>query len=84
MKRLSFIICQLSFSVALVAFAACSSSDDSIAEEPTPAQPANGKYTLTVNASKGDNAMTRALKTGTDGLDGYWSAKRYMSIQHKK
>lgn len=63
----------MSFSVALVAFAACSSSDDSIAEEPTPAQPANGKYTMTIQASKGDNAMTRALKTGTDGLDGYWS-----------
>lgn len=35
-----------------VAFAACSSSSDDITE-PASAQPANGKYTLTVNASKG-------------------------------
>ena len=75
MKRLSFIICQLSFSVALVAFAACSSSDESIAEEPTPAQPANGKYTLTVQASKGDGAMTRALGLSNDGttLNATWA-----------
>lgn len=63
----------MSFSVALVAFTACSSSDDSIAEEPTPAQPANGKYTLTVNASKGDNAMTRALDLDDNTLNALWA-----------
>ena len=45
MKKPSFIIYHLSFSVALVvsvalaAFTACSSSEDSIAEVPTPSTP---------------------------------------------
>lgn len=45
------------------AFAACSGSDD--ITEPTPAQPTNGKYTMTVLATKGDASReqngTRAL-----------------------
>ena len=42
------------------AFAACSSSDDSIIEQPVnPTEPKT--YTMTINASKGDDATTRGL-----------------------
>ena len=51
MKRLSFIICHLSFSIAL-AFTACSSSDDIIDEQPVnPTEPKT--YTMTIQATKG-------------------------------
>ena len=43
-----------------VAFAACSSSDDSIIEQPVnPTEPKT--YTMTIRASKGDDATTRGL-----------------------
>ena len=62
--------------MAGAAFAACSSSsDDSIIEQPTP-QPVTGKYTMTVNASKGDGeAATRALTLdeGTKTLSASWA-----------
>ena len=47
-------------------FTACS-SDDNITGE----QPANptGKYTMTINASKGDGATTRALSLGRNDAD---------------
>lgn len=65
----------MSCCVALVAFTACSSSSDSDFTEPTPTQPANGKYTMTVQASKGDGAMTRALGLSNDGttLNATWA-----------
>ena len=54
-------------SVALVALTACSSSEDSIAEAPTPSTPDAPKtYTMTVTASKADNATTRALGLSSD------------------
>ena len=47
--------------MAGVAFAACSSSDDSIAEQ-QPVNPTESKtYTMTIRASKGDAAGTRGL-----------------------
>lgn len=62
--------------MAGTAFTACSSSsEDSINEEPTP-QPVTGKYTMTVNASKGDGgAATRALTLdeGTKTLSASWA-----------
>ena len=73
MKKSSFIVCHLSFSVALlvsvalVALTACSSSENSIAEAPTPSTPDAPKtYTMTVTASKADNATTRALGLSSD------------------
>ena len=46
--------------MAGAAFAACSSSDDSIIEQPVnPTEPKT--YTMTINASKGNDATTRGL-----------------------
>ena len=46
--------------IAGAAFTACSSSDDTIIDEPQPVNP-TGQYTMTIKASKGDDAVTRAL-----------------------
>lgn len=56
--------------MAGAAFAACS-SDDNITGE----QPANptGKYTMTVNASKGGDATTRALSLEGKTLNATWA-----------
>ena len=79
MKRLSFIICHLSFSVALVAFTACSSSEDSIIDE-QPVNPAQKTYTLTVNATKGSDAQTRALSLDNNTLNVKWAATDEVSV----
>ena len=60
--------------IASATFVACSSDSDSIIEEPQPVNP-TGKYTLTINASKGGNeAPTRALTLSDDGktLNATW------------
>ena len=54
------------------AFTACSSSSDNDIIEPTPTQPSNGKYTLTVNASKSSSATTRALSLDGNTLNATW------------
>ena len=46
--------------IASATFVACSSDDDIISENQKPVNP-TGKYTLTINASKGGDATTRAL-----------------------
>jgi hypothetical protein len=46
-----------------IVFAGCSSSDAPIEQPINP----TGKYTMTVNASKGDNATTRALSIDGEG-----------------
>ena len=53
-------------------FASCSSDNDAVAEQQS-VKP-TGKYTMTVQVTKGD-ADTRALKLGTDGtsVDAYWT-----------
>ena len=53
-------------------FAACSSSDDNIIEQQS-ANPGEQVYTLTINASKGDGATTRALTLTSDGLIASWT-----------
>ena len=53
-------------------FTACSSSSDNDIIEPTPTQPSNGKYTLTVNASKSSSATTRALSLDGNTLNATW------------
>lgn len=57
-----------------VAITACStsSSDNEIIDQ-TPAQPANGKYTMTVNASKSSSATTRALSLDGNTLNATWT-----------
>ena len=79
-------------SVALVALTACSSSEDSIAEAPTPSTPDAPKtYTMTVTASKADNATTRALGLSSDEktLNATWAEgekikvlKKVMNVDH--
>ena len=50
--------------IAGVAMTACSSDDNF---EQQPENPAQKTYTMTVNASKGDDAMTRALALDESG-----------------
>ena len=60
--------------MAGAAFTACSSSDDITTETPQPVNP-TGKYTMTIQASKGDGATTRALSSdGSGGLNVTWAA----------
>ena len=53
-----------------IVFAGCSSSDAPIEQPINP----TGKYTMTVNASKGDNATTRALFFDGTALNVKWTA----------
>ena len=54
-------------------FTACSTSSDNEIIESAPAQPTNGKYTLTVNASKSSSATTRALTLDGNTLNATWT-----------
>ena len=59
--------------MAGAAFAACSSSDDSIAEQ-QPANPTEPQtYTMTVQATKGDAAATRGLSLDGKTLNVKWN-----------
>ena len=60
--------------VAAVAMTACSSSDDDAVPSGSPA--GSNVYTLTVEATKGDDATTRALSLSDDGktLNATWTA----------
>ena len=53
---------------------ACSTSSDNEIIDQTPAQPTNGKYTLTVNATKAIDASTRALTLNGNTLNATWTA----------
>ena len=67
MKKIIFNIKTLAaLLMAGAAFTACSNEDDLIKEQPVnPTQ----KYIMTVNASKGDDATTRALTLGRNDAD---------------
>ena len=52
-------------------FTACSNDDDIIGEQPV--NPAQKTYTLTVNASKGGDATTRALSLDGKALNATWA-----------
>ena len=58
--------------MAGAAFAACSSSDDSIAEQ-QPVNPTEQTYTMTVQATKGDAAATRGLSLNGKTLNVKWN-----------
>ena len=68
MKTMNNIIALTALLVA-AAFTACSNSDDAN-EQPVLSQKA---YTLTVNASKGNEAITRALSLSGSTLNATWS-----------
>ena len=66
-----------------VAFAACSSSDDSIIEQPVnPTEPKT--YTMTIRASKGDDTTTRGLYfadgEGKKNLQVNWNGKEKVRV----
>ena len=71
----------LSMAVLLMAsatvFTACSSDDNIISEQPI--NP-TGKYTMTVNASKGDDAQTRGLSLSGKTLSVKWAATDEVSV----
>lgn len=68
----------LSFGIA-----SCSSDNDAVAEQQS-VKP-TGKYTMTVQVTKGD-ADTRALKLGTDGtsVDAYWTEGEEVLVYQEK
>lgn len=59
-----------------IVFAGCSSSDAPIEQPINP----TGKYTMTVNASKGDNATTRALFFDGTALNVKWTAGEEVAV----
>ena len=65
--------------IASATFVACSSDDDIISENQQPVNP-TGKYTMTVNASKGDDATTRALSLDGKTLNVKWAATDEVSV----
>ena len=65
--------------IASATFVACSSDDDIISENQQPVNP-TGKYTMTVNASKGDDATTRALSLSGKTLSVKWANTDKVSV----
>ena len=65
--------------IASATFVACSSDDDIISENQQPVNP-TVKYTMTVNASKGDDATTRALSLSGKTLNVKWAATDEVSV----
>ena len=65
--------------IASATFVACSSDDDIISENQQPVNPTT-KYTMTVNATKGDDATTRALSLDGKTLNVKWAATDEVSV----
>jgi len=65
--------------IASATFVACSDKDDIISENQQPANP-TGKYTMTVNASKGGGAQTRALSLDGKTLNVKWAATDQVAV----
>lgn len=68
--------------MAGAAFTACSSDDNTIDEQPV--NPAKQTYTLTVKASKGGDATTRALTLTGEGnktLKAYWDGTETVTVK---
>ena len=68
--------------MAGAAFAACSSSEDSIIEQ-QPANPGEQVYTLTVNATKDGGSQTRALNLDGEKLVASWETTDYIAVINK-
>ena len=76
--------------IAGAAFAACSSDDDSLTPTPSPNGEGNEQvYTMTIQASKGSDATTRALEIGRNSddtknvLNAYWGASDVVKVINK-
>ncbi len=65
--------------IASATFVACSSDNDIIGENQQPVNP-TGKYTMTINASKGDGATTRALNLTDHTLNATWSEGEIVEV----
>ena len=65
--------------IASATFVACSSDDISSIENQQPANP-TGKYTMTITASKGDGATTRALTLSGKTLSASWDAGEIVEV----
>ncbi len=65
--------------VAGAAFTACSSDDNTVSEQPV--NPAQQTYTLTVNATKGSNATTRALSLSGNTLNATWATTENVYVK---
>lgn len=64
--------CLAALLIASATLTACSSSDDNIIEE-QPVQPKEKVYTMTIQASKGDDATTRGLSLDGKTLNVKWN-----------
>ena len=74
MKKLTTLTGWLVMAAALTIATTACSSEDSIADEPTPATTETPKtYTMTVTASKGDDTTTRALSLDGTTLNATWA-----------
>ena len=82
MKKLTTLMDWLVMAAALtIATTACSSEDNNIADEPTPATTETPKtYTMTVTASKGDDATTRALSLDGNKLNATWATDEVVQV----
>ena len=69
----------LLLATVLTTFAACS-SDDAATGQQVPATDAPKTYTMTVTASKGDDATTRALSIDDKTLNATWAAGEHVAV----
>ena len=65
--------------IASATFTACS-SDDSINENLQPGQNPTGEYSLTIKASKGSKALTRALSLSGSTLNATWKTGEKVKV----
>ena len=65
--------------IASATFVACSSDNDIISENQKPVNP-TGKYTMTINASQGEDPLTRALTTDGTNISATWTKGDLVSV----
>ena len=65
--------------IASATFVACSSDNDIIGENQQPVNP-TGKYTMTINASQGEDPLTRALTTDGTNISATWTRGDEVSV----
>ena len=65
--------------IASATFVACSSDNDIIGENQQPVNP-TGKYTMTIDASQGEDPLTRALTTDGTNISATWTQGDLVSV----
>lgn len=65
--------------IASATFVACSSDSDSIIDELQPVNP-TGQYTMTIKATKGEDAVTRALTAGSGSISATWTENDVVTV----